>query len=248
MYNNVYIKKSTICNGIGIFANKNITKDSIITWYYGKIIDCKNIKHKKYKYNKYIMEYNSVNKKKCIIGISNIEKIKGKGFAQLANDAIHYNLTYKNNNSYFMQKRRYIFLIATRDIDKHEEILASYGIEYWIHEINNKHNIYDYYFKKTINILYYLSRLIKDYFLCDVYEIKTIKDNNKIYFYLTEKRRWCIKNNIWHYDENFYISFKSIENKNILQVYYSCLNCRDDDFKFLVDKINKTKINLFELN
>ena len=248
MYNNVYIRESTICKGIGIFTNKKIIKNNIITWYYGNIIDYKNIKHKKYKYNKYIMEYNSVNKRKYMIGISNIDNIKGKGFAQLANDAIHYNLTYKNNNSYFEQRGRYIFLIATRNIDKNEEVLVSYGIEYWIKEINIKNNIYNRYFKEIINILHYLTKLVKDYFLCDVYELREIKDNHKIYFYLTSKKRWCINYNIWHYDDNFYISFKNNNNNYVIHVYYLCLTCKNENFDFPIDKINKTYINLFKLN
>lgn len=238
MYDNVYIKKSTVCNGIGIFAKKNIIKNTIITWYNGIIIDYKNIK-----YNKYIMEYNSVNEKKYIIGDSNIEQIKGKGFAQLANDAIHITLTNKTNNSYFIQKGRYIFLISSRNIKKNEEILVPYGINYWIKEIKN--DIYNYKFKRIINILYYLIKLAEDYFLCNVYECKEIKDNCKIYFELITKKRWCINYNVWHYDENFYINFKKDQKENVTEFYYKCLTCKYMDLNILIDK---SEINILDLN
>lgn len=245
MYNNVYIKKSIICNGLGIFSNKVFKKGDIITWYNGFIVNYKNLK--KYKYNKYVIEYKSLNIKKYIIGNSDVKNIKGKGLAQFANDAIYINLTGKTNNSYFNQNGRYIFLLASKDIKKHDEILASYGMNYWIKEINYKHNIkndfYDDNFKKTINILYYLTKLISDYFLCDVHEFIEFK-YNKLYFKLIDQKRWCINYNIWHYDDDFYISIKKDEN-NIINVYYSCLTCKNNDYNFLIDK---TIVNIFELN
>jgi hypothetical protein len=237
--NNVYIKQSEVCSGLGIFARKIFKENDIITWYYGDIVDYKYINSKKYKRNKYIIEYKSLNKKKIIIGISDINKIKGKGLAQLANDAICFNLTKKNNNSYFTQKGRYILLIASRTIYKNEEILVPYGMEYWMKEIKYKYNIknkiYDYKFKETINILYYLTKLIKDYFLCNVYEIKDVKDKYKIFFELTEQKRWCINFNIWHYDEYFYIFLKKEQENDKINIYYTCLTCRYD-YKFLIDK------------
>lgn len=246
MYNNVYIRKSLICDGLGIFANKNMMKDKIITWYYRFVVDYNKIKYKKYQNNKYIIEYSSIDKIKSLIGISDIDKIKGKGLAQLANDAIYFNLTHKYNNSYFIQKGRYIFLISLRNIKKHEEILASYGIDYWLKEIKNKHNIknniYNYKFKKTINILYYLTKLIKEYFLCDA-EIRKIEKNNEIFFDINEKKRWCINYNIWHYDDDFYILFKKSNEENIKEVYYKCKSCNDQNL-FLIDKIN-IDINLY---
>lgn len=50
--------------------------------------------------------------------------------------------------------------------------------------------------------------------------------------------------NIWHYDDDFYISIKKDEN-NIINVYYSCLTCKNNDYNFLIDK---TIVNIFELN
>lgn len=236
---NVYIKKSEVCNGLGIFSKKRFKEDDIITWYHGIIIDNEKLKsNRKLKNNKYIIEYNSINKKKSLIGINDINNIKGKGMAQLANDALYFKLTNKTNNSYFVQKGRYILLKAYKKIEKHEEILVPYGIEYWLYEIKNKNNkyLYDNIFKKTILMLNYLTKLIKDYFLCDLYECKRIKDKNKLYFNLFEKKRWCINYNIWHYDEKLYISLKKSGNK--INVYYNCETCNEIDF--LIDKIDTT--------
>lgn len=250
MYDNVYIGKSKICNGIGIFARKNINKNDIITWYSGIIVNKKCIKHdKNFKYNKYVIEYNSVNKRKYVIGISNINQIKGKGFAQFANDTVYVGLTSKNNNSYFIQKGRYILLIAFKNIRKNEEILVPYGMKYWMKEINIKHNIniYNHQFKKIINILHYLIDLVEYYFLCDVYECKEVKNDHKIYFELFIKKRWCICYNIWHYDENFYISFKRSLN-DFIEIYYNCLTCKNKDFNFLIDKTNLNISELINMN
>lgn len=246
MYNNVYIKKSNIYSGLGIFAKKNINKNEIISWYYIKVNKHKKLKNK-YKYNKYIIEYISIIKKKCLIEFNDYKKLKGKGLAQLANDAIYFGLTGKNNNSYFIKNGKYIFLLAYNNIKKDDEILASYGMNYWMKQINCKYNIkniYNHNFKKTINILYYLEKLIKDYFLCDIYKIKNIDNNYKISFNLMDEKRWCINYNIWHYDEDFYISFKN-DNNGLINIYYSCITCKDNDYNFLIDKTN---INIFDLN
>lgn len=248
MYNNVYIKKSNIYSGLGIFAKKNINKNEIISWYYIKDDKNKKLKHKhKHKYNKYVIEYNCIIKKKYLIEFNDYKKLKGKGLAQLAIDAIYFGLTGKNNNSYFMQNGKYIFLLAYNNIKKDDEILVSHGMYYWMKQINCKYNIkniYNHDFKKIIYILYYLSKLIKDYFLCDIYEIKNINNNYKIYFKLIDEKRWCINYNIWHYDEDFYISLKK-DNKGLINIYYSCVTCKDNDYNFLIDK---TDINIFYLN
>lgn len=108
--NSIYIKKSNICDGYGIFSKRKIYKNEIISWYYGKLIESNKVLN-----NKYSIEY-GIDNKYILLGISDINKITyGKGIAQFANDAICYDLTYKNNNSYFLQKGRYILLISKND-------------------------------------------------------------------------------------------------------------------------------------
>jgi hypothetical protein len=230
--NSVYIKKSTICNGYGIFAKRKISKNEIITWYYGKIINEKNKKQN----DKYIIQYGLDNDNMCISGISEIEKITyGKGIAQLANDAICYDLTYRNNNSYFLQKGRYILLKSLETINKDVEILVSYGINYWVGEITNYPNNYNLKFKNTIKILADLINIIETFCKCDIYEYKGIFDDYKIMFSLQLKKRWCIYSNNIHKNDDFYITLKWNEtNNNILEMYYVCKTCDILEFDILI--------------
>ena len=153
MYGNiVYIGKSKICNGFGIFAKKNINKGDIITWYYGYIVKSNNSNTN----IKYLMDYDILNEKTTLVGISDINKIKyGKGVAQLANDAICIELTGKKNNSYFTQRGRYILLIASTNINKNDEILVPYGIDYWKGQLKSNTDEYDENFKHIIHILFF---------------------------------------------------------------------------------------------
>lgn len=231
----VYIKESNVCKGYGIFAKRKIYKGEIITWYYGNII---NNNDKNIITSKYAIEY-GINNNKTMIGISDIKKISyGKGVAQFANDAICYDLTLKNNNSYFIQKGRYILLIASEDINKNEEILVSYGINYWINEIEKNSNIYDDNFKDTIFILSKLINIVEESCKCKVYEFKGIFDDYKIFFDLLKNKRWCIFSNVIHKDNNFYISLKwNSPNKSMLQIYYVCKTCNISDFNVLIKEI-----------
>lgn len=230
MYGNcVYIGNSSICDGLGIFSKKNIKKGEIITWYYG-IID----KNKTTDNYKYTMEYNTFDEKVNLIGISDPNKITyGKGMAQFANDAICFELTGKNNNSYFFQKGRYVFLIASKNIKKNQEILASYGINYWINEIKKKSKEYNNNFKQIINILFFIINIVEKYCKCNIYEYKGLNEHNKIYFDLLINKRWCPYSNILHYDNNFYIMLKK-EKNNDVKIYYICITCKLKDLGLLI--------------
>lgn len=230
---NVYIRKSKICNGLGLFAKRNISEGSIITWYYGKLSN-ENMQD-----NKYAMDYDSIHDKKSLIGFSNIQEISyGKGLAQFANDAIYIELTGKNNNSHFIQRGRYILLIANEDIEKNDEILASYGIDYWIHEININFQEYNEEFKNIINILNYIIKTINKFCKCDINECKKIEEDFKINEYklsfnLYKNKRWCMNINNWHNDNNFYIITKKVENST--KIYYICITCELQNSIFLID-------------
>ena len=235
----IYVKKSNICDGYGIFSKRKIYKDEIISWYYGKIVNNENIQN-----NKYAIEY-GINNEKILLGISDINKITyGKGLAQFANDAICYDLTYKNNNSYFLQKGRYILLIASSDISKSEEILVSYGIDYWVNEIKQNINNYDDNFKNIILILSKLINIIEKCCKCEIYEYKSLFDEYKLYFELKKNKRFCIYSNEIHEDNDFYIALKwKKENNNILQMYYVCDTCKMLDFYFLIKELKNGLLN-----
>lgn len=238
----VFIKRSNICNGYGVFSKRKIYKGEIITWYYGKIINNKNILS-----NRYAIRYDD-NNERLLIGVSDINKITyGKGIAQFANDAICYDLTCKNNNSYFLKKGRYILLVALEDIEKNTEILVSYGIDYWLNEIEENFNEYDNNFRNIIFILSELIYMIEKNCKCEIYEYKGLFDEYKLYFELKKKKRLCKYSEKIHEDDNFYISLKwKGLNEDILQIYYTCKTCNMSDFDYLIEEVENGLLNKIE--
>lgn len=228
-YDKIYISKSEICSGLGIFSNETIEEDKIITWYYGKIKD--NIVDD----NEYIIDYDTDDGVKLLVGITDIDEINrnidinyGKGLAQFANDAISFLITKKHNNSHFIQKDNYIFLISEKKIMKNEEILASYGIDYWIIKINKNIIKYDNTFCEKVKILYYLKMLVYDKYKYNVYDI--IIKNNRIYFESDVDERWCNNFEDWHFNNNFYFTIELNNNK-----YYIYNHCKTCKIKELID-------------
>lgn len=214
-----YIKDSNICNGLGIFAKKDIKKDEYITWYYGYTSNDFKISSK----NKYKIGYKSKrNKKIILVGVKDINKLIFKGAAQLANDAICYDISKKTNNSIFIQIGEYMFLKSTRYIKKNEEILVSYGIDYWNNEINVFKNEYNMKFKFIINIINYLINIIEKIIKTEIYEYLGLFENI-VKFSIMKKIRWCIISNIYHKDDKFYLI---LEKKDKLNIYYKCETCK----------------------
>lgn len=225
MLDKVYIKKSDVCKGIGLFAKETIETDTIITWYYGKIDNVT-------KNNKYIIDYDTKNGVENLIGITdmyqinnNINKEYGKGLAQFANDAIISIITNKCNNSHFIQKDNHVLLISNKKILKDEEVLVSYGIEYWINEIKNSIKEYNDKFCNIIKFLYYIKKLVYNEYRCNIYDFKM--NNNMLEFYLEVDKRWCNIFEDWHYDDYFYFIIKINDNK--YYVYNYCKTCKKDE-------------------
>ena len=143
--NSVIIKKSSIPGaGMGVFASKNIKKDSIITEYKGKIY--KNSNEQKLKnINKIELDEYTLNlgNGKSIIGDKNCRNVNS--CAQLINDrAILDNpqkLIYENANKYiksienvnceFVTISGKTYAKAVKDIKKGEELFIHYGYNYW---------------------------------------------------------------------------------------------------------------------
>jgi len=71
------------------------------------------------------------------------------GFAQLCNDAIHPHVTGRKNNTRFVEvcddgdehldgtQFTRVYVVTTRDVEPHEELLVPYGLEYWIAKYNH---------------------------------------------------------------------------------------------------------------
>lgn len=124
--NMIYVSKSSICEGYGVFAKRDIPQGKMITWYYGY----KKLQKYTPSKNKYVIEFNE---KYNLIGIQNICRLYSKGVGQLINDAI---FSKKKNNAYFFDKDNYIVIISNKDIKTNDEILIGYGIDYWKNQIN----------------------------------------------------------------------------------------------------------------
>jgi hypothetical protein len=213
-----YIKNSNICNGLGIFAKKDIQMNVYITWYYGYTSRDFKISKK----NRYKIGYKSNRCKNIIlVGVKDINKLSFKGAAQLANDAICYDISKKTNNTIFIQIGKYMFLKSTRYINKNDEILVSYGIDYWNNQINIFKKEYDINFKFVINIISYLINVIEKCIKTEIYEYLGLFENI-VKFSIMKKNRWCIISNIYHTDDNFHLI---LEKKDKVNIYYKCETC-----------------------
>lgn len=207
----IYINKSTICKGNGVFAKHDIPKNTMITWYYGykKRDEFVSLK------NKYGI---SINHNYTLLGVHKIEKLNNKGVAQIINDGICSN---KKNNAYFTSKNNIIFVISRRHIRANQEILASYGIEYWIHQIQKFNYEFSYKFIYLIKIIKYLEKLVESVMDTKVFE--TEKWTNNKFQFILEKKRKCFYSSIYHDDNNFHLNIiNSIFYKDI---YYICNTC-----------------------
>lgn len=132
LYNNtnfkLYIKKSNIKKaGKGLFTLEHIPKDTLIGYYEGIIT----------KSSSNITDYSFEISSRYFIDASNYPRC----YIAMINDA--YNTTYKNNcefrivyynnkNKPLHIKDRKIALYSITDINKNDELLASYGEDYWL--------------------------------------------------------------------------------------------------------------------
>lgn len=138
--NKVYVKKSPI-EGLGVFSKENIRKGEIVTIYPSDIVRIHNKGNKYYEfcsdrptifYEKYA--YKTA---QCIIS-GDATHIKDMNLVgHIVNDGCYYdpkiNNEYhtKNNNCIYYPYRMFVLIVASKDIKKGEELLVSYGIDYW---------------------------------------------------------------------------------------------------------------------
>ena len=121
----LYLQPSNIPNaGTGLFTAIKIYKDEVVSIYKGEIIT-----------NKEAHARAAAGNDQYFIDISPARILDSKpveGFAKYANDAKgREGKDFKNNTKIAFKNRRQVCLIATRNIKAEEEILCSYGKEYW---------------------------------------------------------------------------------------------------------------------
>lgn len=117
------IKKSKIPGaGKGLFTKKFIPKGTRIVEYKGRITTWKNVLNGK-KFNAYVYY---INRNHVIDAMR-----RKSAFARYANDANGITKNGLLNNTRYILENRRVFLHSKRDIQAGEEILVSYGNEYW---------------------------------------------------------------------------------------------------------------------
>ncbi|MGN6193500.1 MAG: SET domain-containing protein [Ginsengibacter sp.] len=118
------IKKSRIPGaGKGLFTKQFITKGTRIVEYKGRITTWKNVLEGK-NFNAYVYYIN----RNYVIDAMR----RKTALARYANDAngLSQHHLFRNNAKYVVDGKR-VFIEAKKDIEAGEEILVSYGNEYW---------------------------------------------------------------------------------------------------------------------
>ncbi|MEO8852793.1 MAG: SET domain-containing protein-lysine N-methyltransferase [Ginsengibacter sp.] len=127
----LYVKKSNIPGaGKGLFTKQFIAKGKLIVEYKGRITTWKEVLNGKV-FNGYVFYLNRSHVIDCM-------PCK-KALARFANDANGLNkIGNLRNNSKFIIEQNKVYIHASKDICAGEEILVSYGRDYWkvIAEIN----------------------------------------------------------------------------------------------------------------
>lgn len=118
------IKRSKIPGaGKGLFTKVAIQKGTRIVEYKGRIEKWSKVKHED-GYNGYLLQVNQR------IAINALPYKKALG--RFANDALGlHRITGLTNNAEYILEGNRCFIHTKRDIQKGEEILVSYGREYW---------------------------------------------------------------------------------------------------------------------
>lgn len=112
--------------GFGLFATRDFRKNEYITHYEGEMISRQEALARRSRgEDSHIKCLHLMGD--CIDGIKGKFAVKGCGGASLVNDA----RSQRGNNSRFETRNGTIWLRATRDIAKGEELYASYGRTYW---------------------------------------------------------------------------------------------------------------------
>ena len=120
----LYVKKSNIPGaGKGLFTRQFIARGTLIVEYKGRITTWKEVLNGKI-FNGYVFYINRNHVIDCMS--------YKKALARFANDANGLNKikNIKNNSEFIIQQKK-VYIQVVNDINVDEEILVSYGSEYW---------------------------------------------------------------------------------------------------------------------
>jgi SET domain-containing protein len=129
----LYVKKSNILRaGKGLFTRQFIARGTVIVEYKGKITTWKEVLNGKV-FNGYVYYLN----RRHVIDAMPYKK----ALARFANDANGLNkIENLSNNSEFIIQQNKVYIQVVKNICAGEEILVSYGREYW--EVIAENNLY----------------------------------------------------------------------------------------------------------
>jgi len=147
-----YVKTSQICPpGKGLFAGTDLAKGSYVTAYPGKYFPHSREKNQAYYSSSYIFEFPGDG------GILDgspkiVKRMRKKAFrsspkdtptstwavAHLVNDAVSRHVSGFGNNCQFrIVQPNTVYIVTTTDVRAGEELLADYGIGYWMHTLRD---------------------------------------------------------------------------------------------------------------
>lgn len=138
------VASSSVCQGRGVFATEPIPQGTVITPYSGALY---RFPHPFLRISPSPYLYIYADERWVIDGDEEpSEKWMCGGHAQLANDAVHPDVTRKTNNCVLRElhsneqneepdicnMHACLYLVAARDVEQGEELLVAYGLEYWL--------------------------------------------------------------------------------------------------------------------
>lgn len=140
--NNVYVKQSNI-EGLGVFASRDLTCGEIATIYPSDIVrlPAKNnlyyeftsnnntTFHEKYAYQtNYCIIAGDLS---CIDDMNLVGHIVNDGCCTDGTEESNDNYNTNNNNCIYYPYHMFVLIVTTKNIKKDEELLVSYGLDYW---------------------------------------------------------------------------------------------------------------------
>jgi hypothetical protein len=134
----VRVARSTVCDGLGVFAARFVPAGAVITWYAGRVVSRPVATALTALEQSYVYEIRRDGSRAttCILGESSRAQLLGRGVAQLANDAIDPEVSGRANNCEFVERvskgKVRVYLAATRDVRAGEELLVPYHLGYWL--------------------------------------------------------------------------------------------------------------------
>ena len=127
----VELRWSTVCEGWGVFATRDIARGECVTAYVGELVDNTTWNGEA----DYALKLDDT---WTLVGESDPAKLCNAGIAQMANDAIHREVSGRSNNCDFRIVGTSAFLRTTREVRRDDEMLVDYHISYWLARSSSK--------------------------------------------------------------------------------------------------------------